>query len=285
MRKSGWLVAAAAAAAAVIALRDPGTATPASIEPVFLPTSEFRPFGASNATNAAMMSDEDTTRLEKAVATMHAFDPYLYGGCADRAHAAYLLLPPDLRAKVSKIWIIGPSAYTSSISGTIKLRAGDRDSQAVNWGHHVALLVETPQGSRIFDPAFYPGELISREKWFKMLVIPRFAIWLISSPEVYVFNYATMNSKADHGSQVWMGDTSHYEWLEPKFQRMPQNLARDAIGLDATRGTACKQLSDIKMDPQRLSTFLDAGEGPSECAPSIAKYKRLSLEWKARLAS
>jgi len=277
MRRAGW------ALAVILALWSFDVAAQSSNDLQYIPIGEFGAFGAGNASIAPMMSQEDAVHFEQVVASMPEFSHYLYSGCHDRAHAAYLLLPADLRSKVSKIWVVGPTSYTASISGTIRLRADDPDSRAVDWGYHVALMAETAHGTRIFDPALHPGATLSREQWFEKFVAPRLSIWLISDPAVYQFNYATLDAKARNGTQVWNGNANRYEWLDAKLQRLPENLARDAIGVDAIDGEACKSIIALKTDPQKLSDFLDAGNGSVECDSSFKKYRRLSQEWKVRL--
>lgn len=270
--------------AAVATFQSFGAAAQSAAEPLYVPIAEFGTFGADNASSAAMMTPEEAARFETAIADMQDFAHYLYSGCHDRAHAAYLLLPADLKAKVSKIWVIGSSRYTAALSGTIRLRADDPDSQAVDWGYHVALSAETAAGTRIFDPALHPGATLSREQWFAKFIAPRLSIWLVSSPAVYQFNYATLDGSARNGTQVWNGNANRYEWLDTKMKRLPENLARDAIGVDALAGKTCKPIIAVKTDPQKLSDFLAAGDGGSECASSVKKYAGLVAEWKRRLS-
>ena len=70
---------------------------------------------------------------------LERFPRYIYSGCHNRAHASYLLLPPALKAKVMKIWVIAPSAYSIGFSGNIGLKGNEPGYSAVSWGFHVAL--------------------------------------------------------------------------------------------------------------------------------------------------
>lgn len=257
----------------------------AAADPTYIPISQFGTFGPQNASTAGNMTADDVKKFEQAISRMPDLARYLFSGCHDRAHAAYRFLPADLKSKVSKIWVIGPSRFTAAVSGTIRLRATDLDSQQVDWGYHVALVAETPKGTMVYDPALSPGVLLSREQWFESFVSPTLSIWLVSSPLVYQFNYATLDSAARNGSQVWNGNANRYEWMSTQDQRIPQNLARDSIGVDAMKGQACAALVALKADPQGLGDLLDAPTSNPGCAASIQKYRQLTREWQARLAA
>ncbi|WPB82650.1 protein-glutamine glutaminase family protein [Archangium violaceum] len=253
--------------------------------PVYLPIEDFGKFGRENASSAPALTQAETTQFERAVAASEQFPAYLYSGCHDRAHAAYLMLPAALRPQVKKIWVVGPSRYTAAISGTIGLRAPDAASQAVKWGYHVALAVETPSGMRLFDPALRPGATITRDEWFALMKLPRLSIWTVTKGDLYLFNYATLNMDAKNGNQVWNGNANYYELYAPKDRIIPDNLARDAVGVDALKGETCSAIRAQMTDPEALLKLLRGGaaSAPANCASSIKKFEAEKERWTARL--
>lgn len=251
----------------------------------YLPIGEFGSYGTANAPGWGILDRAGLDAFEQAIASMERFPPYLYSGCHDRAHAAYLLLPPAMRTNVSKIWVIGPSRYTAGIPGTIGLRASDRASRAVSWGYHVALAINTESGVRVFDPALAPGETLTREQWFALMVLPRLALWTITAGNIYLFNYAKLDENGRNGNQIWNGKTNLYDWLKPEERIMPDNLARDAVGAAALAGTTCAAVRERATRPEELLSFL-SGKGPQvpvECRASIKMYENEKARWTSLL--
>ncbi|WP_375755624.1 protein-glutamine glutaminase family protein [Corallococcus exercitus] len=253
--------------------------------PIYQPIEEFGTYGPQNASSAPALTHAETMQFEQAVSAMEQFPPYLYSGCHDRAHAAYMMLPESLRLKTKKIWVVGPSRYTAAIQGTIGLRATDSASQKVDWGYHVALAVETPVGMRLFDPALQPGATLTRDEWFALMKLPRMSIWTITTGELYLFNYATLNMAAKNGTEIWNGNANYYHLYSPKDRIIPDNLARDAVGVDALRGLTCSAIQLRLADPQELLNLLNGGVAnvPTDCVSSVQKFEAEKARWTAKL--
>lgn len=248
-----------------------------------LDVRDFGTFGPQNVSNAPMLTAAEEQALAQAVARMPKFAPYYFSGCHDRAHAALLLLPEALRSKVSKIWVIGPARLTAAIPGTIRLRASDGEKRQVDWGYHVALMADTPGGAMVFDPVLSPGGLINREQWLGSFVAPPLSVWLVSSASVYVFNFSALNPPARNGGEVWNGNANTYEGLLPAYRHLPENLARDEIGVEALGERTCPEIAQYARAPEALSSFLDAGKGSSACEPAFVRYRQRTAAWKAAL--
>jgi hypothetical protein len=280
-RMRGGLIITSILVSALLAL--PAIAEEGGI--VYLPIGEFGKIGTANATTWQIVDDAWQKNFEQAVASMERFPRYLYSGCHDRAHAAYLLLQPALRQNVSKIWVIGPSRYTAGIPGNIGLRTSDRASRAVSWGYHVALAINTRSGVRVFDPVLAPGETLTREQWFALMVPPKLAVWTITAGNVYLFNYATINEDSRNGNQIWNGNVNLYDYLQPEDRIMPDNLARDAVGAAAIAGTTCAAVRELATKPDALLSFLSGGSGsvPVECNASIEMFQTEKARWASLL--
>lgn len=270
----------------ILALWLPATPAPAAEPtwPVNLPVEDFGATGGLNAQAAMEMSAEEVTAFERAVAGMPRFPAYFYSGCHDRAHAAYLLIPVNLRSKVRKIWVVGPARFTAAIAGTIGLRRADAAASAVSWGYHVALAIDTGNGMRVYDPALHPEGTISRQQWFDMMTIPRFAFWTVTSGSVYLFNYANLSAPALNGSEVWNGNANFYQFLSESDRIMPDNLARDAVGVQASAGNTCPELIALATNPQGLLTFLRSGSAaPAACQTSVTLFNGERERWRRLL--
>src|ERR1041384_7247796 len=76
----------------------PGWGEAPDARPFFLAISHFGANGAAIDPGDTRLSPAEEAQFA-AVAHAMAFPRYLYSGCDDRAHAAYLLLPAALRDK------------------------------------------------------------------------------------------------------------------------------------------------------------------------------------------
>ncbi|CAN5464194.1 hypothetical protein BH10PSE14_BH10PSE14_43100 [soil metagenome] len=279
MSKAIWAILAVLAMWPLAAVAQDGAV------PIYQPIEKFGSYGAQNVAPGDVLTADEVAKFEAAVAGMQRFPPYLYSGCHDRAEAAYRLLPAALQPKVGKIWVIGPARYTAAIGGTIHLRATDPASSKVDWGYHVALEIGTAAGMRVFDPALKPGVSMTRDEWFALMKLPSLAIWTTTAGDIYQFVYGTLDFAGLNGAQVWNGNANRYRYFDADHQIMPDNLARDAVGMDAIAGTTCQQLRDMATDPDALYAFLhQAVDVPAACAGSVDKFKRERARWSARLA-
>jgi hypothetical protein len=252
--------------------------------PIHLPIEDFGSFGRENAEPAEVISHRETAAFEAAVGKMQRFPRYFYSGCHDRAHAAYLLLPESLRSKTRKIWVVAPARYTAAVGGTIGLRGTGAAASAVDWGYHVALAIDTPDGMRVYDAALHPQGTITRDAWFEIMTIPRLAFWTVSRGALYLFNYSGLATPALNGGEVWNGSANYYHLYNVADRIMPDNLARDAVGVQATAGQTCPELIALATNPQGLLTFLQAGDtAPDGCKVSVSLFNRERERWRQLL--
>lgn len=271
-------LAATIAAASPLEAQEP---TPVPV-PLFQPAKDFGAAGPSNAPKEAKLTAQEEASFKGAIAGMEAFPAYLFSGGHDRAHAAYLLLPPALRSKTMKIWVIAPGRYTAVLPGLIGLK-GSGAAQMVSWGFHVALAYRDAAGKvRVADPMLKPGEVLTEQQWFDLMSLPRMSMWTLTDGDLYLFEASNLDPTTGFASFVWNGNREF-----PTNGRIAGNIARDAVGVDATAGTACAQVNSKKADPGGLFDLLSEGQAgaPPSCQPSIAKFQAELARWEQILKS
>lgn len=270
---AAWLSVAPAVAA-----QEPSPVT----VPLFQPAKDFGAAGPWNAPKEAVMTAQEEAAFKAAVEGMERFPGYLFSGCHDRAHAAYMLLPAALRAKTMKIWAIAPGRYTAVLPGLLGLRGGGA-AQEVSWGYHVALAYRDAGGRvRVVDPVLKPAEVLTERQWFDLMVLPRLSLWTLTAGDLYLYEASNLSPTTGYASFVWNGNREF-----PTTDRIARNIARDAVGVDATAGTACAEVNAKKADPGALSNFLAQGEAsvPPACRPSVAKFASEARRWAAALGA
>ena len=276
MVKSLCALGAALAAGSSLWAQEP---TPVGI-PLYQPAKDFGAAGPWNAPKEAAMSVQEEKAFAAAVAGMESFPAYLFSGCHDRAHAAYMLLPAELRAKTMKIWAIAPGRYTAVLPGLIGLN-GSGPAESVAWGYHVALAYRNAQGQvRVVDPVLKPGEMLSEQQWFGLMKLPRMSLWTLTGGDLYLYEASNLAPTTGYASFVWNGNR-----IFPTASAIAANIARDAVGVDATAGTACAEINATKTDPGALFNFLSQGEAsaPAACRPSIVKFQKDLTRWETKL--
>jgi hypothetical protein len=213
---------------------------------------------------------EEEKNLSTAIGDLPLFPPYIFSGCHDRAHAAYMLMPDKLKSKSYKVWLFAPSKFTSSIKGTIGLNVITPYAEKVNWEYHVALIFYTNEGKLIYDSALSPKKLINMEQWFSLLKIPPGTIWTVLSGEKYLFNESGIPKFENNGlshvnNNLINGYFFNYTGLSAENNRIPKNLARDAVGVDLINGKGCQELKNMLMAPNDLLNELQKPKLPKGC--------------------
>jgi hypothetical protein len=179
-----------------------------------------------------------------------------------------------------KIWIMAPGRYTAVLPGLLGLK-GSGAATEVSWGHHVALAFRGANGElRVVDPVLRPRDILTETQWFALMNVPRMTLWTLTRGELYLFEASNLNPPTVFAGYVWNGRPEVYE---PRW--IPGNIARDAVGVDATAGTACAEVVQRRKDPWGLLTFLEKGQAaaPPACRPSVAKFEQLRGQWSSKL--
>lgn len=256
-------------------------ATPVTV-PLFQPAYEFGPYTADLTPTSDNLTATEEANLSAAIGNMPVFPQYIFSGCHDRAHAAYMLLPQVLRAKVMKIWAIAPSQYTAVIPGQIGLK-GTGAAQKVFWGYHVALAYRSTVGDvMVIDPVLKPKQSLSSSQWFDLMKLPRMTLWTLTKGDVYLIQASTLNPSTSYAQNTWNGYL-----VQPKWDAVAANIARDLIGADATAGSACADINGLAERPNDLSNYLSRplNSVPALCRASLTKFASEKSAWQARLPS
>lgn len=215
------------------------------------------------------------------------FPRYIYSGCHNRAHAAYLLLPAELKPKVMKIWLVSPGVYSAGFVGLIGLKGQEPGYQEVAWGYHVALAYRDPNGTvRVLDVALKPGQPLSETEWFGLLKIPLLTYWTLTHAEVYQFTSVPTN--LDTGNRplnpaVWTGN--YFRDFGGKGlgrNRFVEELARDVIGEEALAGRVCPSLALLVKKPDDLQNRLRDPVIPG-CEATFQRYESEKARWMKAL--
>ncbi|HEY7769837.1 protein-glutamine glutaminase family protein [Longimicrobium sp.] len=235
------------------------------------------------------MSEAETELLLRAAGSLPEFSPYLFSGCHDRAHAAYVLLPAAVRAKAGKVWLFPPARYTSAIAGKLGLNLAVPYGEKVEWGYHVALYFKTSRGDLVLDAALTPGQLISPERWFSMMKIPAPSFWTVLDGGLYLFNDSGTPSFGrppwpHRNTNLMNGYFYRYEGDAAGSNRIPLNLARDAVGAALIAGGGCPALRAAITEPENLLELLRRTDLPADCAPLQERFRTEVQSWSQRLS-
>lgn len=257
------------------------SAQPRSAEPRYVEATAFRP--PQLTPQPFRMSRATQRSVAEAVRALPRFPDYLYSGCHDRAHAAYMLLPDSLVAYATKVWLFSPERLTFVVPGTISLRENRdrRSTEGVRWGYHVALSFLDAKGNvLVFDPALAPGRLIAHRDWLALMRIPEHSIWTRWQAPRYLF-FSTDSTMASPG-RVFNGGTFGYTPSDSARIKhfIPRALARDAVGEALLRDGGCDALRSIATKPGLLQSELEKDGLPAECAAQKELYTREVERWK-----
>ncbi|MEP4051078.1 MAG: protein-glutamine glutaminase family protein [Litorimonas sp.] len=215
------------------------------------------------------------------------FSEYLLSGCNDRAHAAYMMLPEDLKNKALKIWVASPGVYTRGVVGLIGLKNDD----SVSWGYHVALAFQTKEGLKVYDAGLAPGVLLKEQDWFDLAIYPPLSFKTFTPGKAYLFfneddDVTKLNNQKDWvlNKDIWTGE--YYEYLGDAVANntIPNALARDAVGQRVESAQACNDLMATKGFPDLLLSKLQAKDyDPVECALEASLFASSLADWTVRL--
>jgi hypothetical protein len=260
-------------------------------EPFEIPAAEFGKSGHKLVpTDAVLTAAEEKAFL--ASARSHNYPAYVYSGCQERAHAAYLLLPEALKPKIMKVWVAAPGTLAPAIGGTVGVRDPGTGAAGVTWGFHVALAYRTSAGLRVLDLGLSPNKVLTREAWHRLLDIPPLSVALLTRAEPYSF-ISVMNDAWAKNAESWNGNVFYYNGLYHSDRWIPRGLARDQIGAAAVAGGSCEPIRALVRNPGGMQNFL-LGKDPAGkdgvpadpaqltmCRDSIAEFEAASTRWAA----
>lgn len=254
--------------------------------PLYVPAAQMR--NAAGGPFESNIYPVSVSRLREQIQEIPEFPDYLYSGCHDRAHAAHLMLPTDLRLNSMKLWVFAPHRYTAGISGTIGLEPNPSRSSTddVEWGYHVALAFrDSSDRLHVYDPALARRQVISPDEWFGMMKLPTATIWTLVPGWYYLF-YTTAADPHLYLRDAGVFNGAFDSYLDESRRKglIPHALARDAVGALAVRGEACAELTGMARKPGDLQDRLRAGDLPEGCAPEMALYVAEVQRWSQLLA-
>lgn len=263
--------------------------------PVALPLDRFGKDDRETSPLGTPLTAQEEQRLLAAAATFD-LPAYVYSGCHDRAHAAYMLLPLDLRDKVMKVWVVAPKAYTIGVGGSISLASAPEGLPNVRWGYHVALAYTGPKGIRLLDPSLAPKTSLSLDAWFQKLRYPSLTFWTLTEGAAYLFfpennnlffrtdsgDYVPKDTSYMRNSVVWTGNYHKYEGKSVEDRFIPEALARDEIGVRGLKGEGCNTVKALAVEPVQLLRFLREG-GSTACQDEVTLFNSRMEHWANRL--
>lgn len=222
--------------------------------------------------------------IADSIRSMPRFPDYLYSGCHDRAHAAYLLLPLSMQLNAMKIWVFAPYRFAPGISGTITLPENSSRATEVgaNWGYHVALVFKDSTGGlHVYDPALAPERLISREQWFALMNIPPLSFWTLVPGWLYSFTSVPMTDETvlPRPEGLFSGGFFQYNNTALEERWIPRALARDAVGEAVANSDTCIELENLLTNPGEMQKRLDMHDLPSSCAPQMQLFDSELTKW------
>lgn len=269
-------------------LADPPPAASGATEPapspMFLPVDRIGITGRNQVPAMAPVSEAERAAFQSYITGLPRFPAYLFSGCHDRAHAAYLLLPDSLKDRVAKLWVLSPSKYTAALPGFISLTNPPQGAENVQWDYHVALSYLDGDQVMVFDPALAPDRVLTREEWFSEMTFPQPSIWTLSQGNVYMF-YTTQTDQYSVNRDIWSGNSSGYSGSFVQRNFIPEALARDAVGAAIANRNACPALLSEISEPTDLLTRLQKNDLPGECRDLAALFQGERSTWIRRLSS
>lgn len=242
-------------------------------------------YGKAIEAHPTPLTESIRQEILTSITALPRFPDYLFSGCHDRAHAAYLLLPDSLKQYSAKMWLFAPERYTAGIRGTITLRENSQRSSesGVSWGYHVALAFRDSAGTvYVFDPALSPDRLVTREEWFDLMVIPALAFWTLAPGSTYSF-FSTLgldltNNESRNGN-IFNGGMFDYTGAYFVERWIPRALARDAVGELVMKDQVCQELESLEREPGILQDRLDKNSVPAACTPALQLYREELVRW------
>ena len=188
-------------AAPSVAMAAPPLATTAAAQlaPAGVIDFDVSLFGAGQAIVPAVspLTSAEESALQPYAAQMSAnFSPYVYSGCQNRAHATFLLLPDNLKAKAMKVWVLSPGVYSVGFYGLIGLRGDGPGFSEVQWGFHVAVAFKTASGElRVLDSGVAPGQVLTKSSWLLLMKLPPLTLFTGNEGRRVSVQYAKRRSE------------------------------------------------------------------------------------------
>lgn len=246
----------------------------------FVPIVEFGSFGGGFPPSLATLSPQEEQTFQDHVKKLQ-FPGYIFGGCRDRAHAAWLSLPAALRDKVSKVWVIAPSKHSASVKGVIRLMPNIPGSLDVRWGYHVALGYKNEEGLMVYDGGIGQGKVLEGEAWFAALRPDPLSFWTMTAGRIYTF-YPTAAPNSTN-KEIWGGNAHEYTGLAAAENWIPASLARDAVGDAILKNRECEVWKPEAKDADVLLERLKKGDVPAGCEGLLDLFKSTKQSWIERL--
>lgn len=247
----------------------------------FVPIVEFGTYGGGFPPSLATLSPPEENSFQEHVKKLQ-FPSYIFSGCQDRAHAAWMLLPAALKDKVSKVWVVAPSRHSASVKGTIRLMPNIPGSLDVRWGYHVALGYKNEEGLMLFDGCIAPGKVLEGETWFAALRPDPLSFWTMTAGRIYMF-YPTAAPNSVN-KEIWGGNAYEYAGPPAAENRIPAALARDAVGEAILKNRECEVLKTEAKDADALLERLKKGDVPAGCEGLLDLFKKQKQVWIEKLS-
>lgn len=246
----------------------------------FVPIVEFGSYGGGFPPSQATLTPPEEKAFQDYVKKLQ-FPGYIFGGCQDRAHAAWLKLPIGLKDKVSKVWVVAPSRHSASVKGIIRLVANVPGSIDVRWGHHVALGYNNEEGLMVYDGCIAQARVLEGGDWFAALKPDPLSFWTMTAGRIYGF-YPT-SAPGSTNKEIWGGNAYEYTGGPAAENRIPTMLARDAVGEAILKNRECEVLKPEAKDADALSERLKKGDVPQGCENLLDLFKTTKQGWIEKL--
>lgn len=246
----------------------------------FVPILEFGSHGGGFPPSQATLAAPDEKAFQDYVKKLQ-FPGYMFGGCQERAHAAWLKLPTGLKDKVSKIWVVAPSRHSASVKGIIRLVPNIPGSIDVRWGHHAALAYNNEDGLMVYDGCIAQGRVLEGGVWFAALKPDPLSFWTMTAGRIYAF-YPT-SAPGSTNREIWGGNAYEYTGDPAAENRIPTMLARDAVGEAILKNRECEVLKPEAKDAEALLERLKKGDVPAGCENLVDLFKTTKEGWIDKL--
>jgi hypothetical protein len=246
----------------------------------FVPIVEFGAYGGGFPPSQATLTPQEELAFQDHVKKLQ-FPSYIFSGCRDRAHAAWLTLPAALRDKVSKVWVVAPSRHSASVKGVIRLMPNIPGSIDVRWGYHVALAYKNEEGMQVYDGGIAQGKVLEGDAWFATLRPDPLSFWTMTAGRIYMF-YPTAAPNSTN-KEIWGGNAHEYAGPAAAEQWIPVSLARDAVGEAILKNRECEVMKPEAKDPDALLERLKKGDVPAGCENLLDLFKGQKQAWIEKL--
>lgn len=246
----------------------------------FVSILEFGEYGRGFPPSRAVLTPAEEKTFQAYVKTLQ-FPNYIFSGCQDRAHAAYLLMPAPLKDKISKVWIVSPSKHSASVKGVVRLSPDVPGSIDVRWGFHVALAYKNDEGLQVYDACIAPGKVLEGGFWFAALKPDPLSFWTMTAARIYAFDPTAAPGSTN--KEIWGGNAHEYTGASAADNLIPVGLARDAVGEAILKNRECEVLKTEAKDPEALLELLKKANVPQGCEDLLDMFKSRKQSWIDKL--